>query len=159
MAVGSGPCSNGAPSIFVLNLTWPSAKNRQAPDRQASRLSQTGSPQPHPECPTSFSLSSRLGILTLRKLRYRRSCILEVASYQPRRQAEACRTFAAAYSVRAKPGALVCPCTWEEVERGEVAPRSFTIRNMAQRIENVGRPLVRLAEDETIVAIADGAVG
>src|SRR6185295_4788568 len=46
-----------------------------------------------PQCPTSFSLSSRLGILTLPKLRYRRSCILEVASYQPRRQAEACRTF------------------------------------------------------------------
>jgi hypothetical protein len=32
--------------------------------------------QPHPECPTSFSLSSRLGILILRKLRYGRSCIL-----------------------------------------------------------------------------------
>ena len=48
-------------------------------------------------------------------------------------------TFAAAYTVRARPGAPVsAPCTWEEVERGEVAPRSFTIRNMAKRIENVG---------------------
>jgi bifunctional non-homologous end joining protein LigD len=48
-------------------------------------------------------------------------------------------TFAAAYTVRARPGAPVsAPCTWEEVERGEVAPRSFTIRNMAQRIANVG---------------------
>jgi bifunctional non-homologous end joining protein LigD len=48
-------------------------------------------------------------------------------------------TFAAAYTVRARPGAPVsAPCTWEEVERGEVAPRSFTIRNMAQRIEHVG---------------------
>jgi bifunctional non-homologous end joining protein LigD len=48
-------------------------------------------------------------------------------------------TFAAAYTVRARPGAPVsAPCTWEEVERGEVAPRSFTIRNMAQRMENVG---------------------
>jgi bifunctional non-homologous end joining protein LigD len=48
-------------------------------------------------------------------------------------------TFAAAYTVRARPGAPVsAPCTWEEVERGEVAPRSFTIRNMAERIENVG---------------------
>jgi hypothetical protein len=47
-------------------------------------------------------------------------------------------TFAAAYTVRARPGAPVSvPCTWEEVERGEVAPRSFTIRNMAQRIENL----------------------
>jgi bifunctional non-homologous end joining protein LigD len=48
-------------------------------------------------------------------------------------------TFAAAYTVRARPGAPVsAPCTWEEVERGEVVPRSFTIRNMAERIENVG---------------------
>jgi len=48
-------------------------------------------------------------------------------------------TFAAAYTVRARPGAPVsAPCTWEEVEHGEVAPRSFTIRNMAKRIDNVG---------------------
>ena len=48
-------------------------------------------------------------------------------------------TFAAAYTVRARPRAPVsAPCTWEEVERGEVAPRSFTIRNMAHRLENVG---------------------
>ena len=48
-------------------------------------------------------------------------------------------TFAAAYTVRARRGAPVsAPCTWEEVERGEVSPGSFTIRNMAQRIENVG---------------------
>ena len=48
-------------------------------------------------------------------------------------------TFAAAYTVRARQGAPVsAPCTWEEVERGEVSPRSFTIRNMAQRIGRVG---------------------
>src|SRR4051812_42083747 len=48
-------------------------------------------------------------------------------------------TFAAAYTVRARRGAPVsAPCTWEEVERGEVSPASFTIRNMAQRIANVG---------------------
>jgi len=48
-------------------------------------------------------------------------------------------TFAAAYTVRARPGAPVsAPCTWEEVERGEVSPRRFTIRNMAERIEHVG---------------------
>ena len=48
-------------------------------------------------------------------------------------------TFAAAYTVRARRGAPVsAPCTWEEVERGEVSPGSFTIHNMAQRIENVG---------------------
>jgi bifunctional non-homologous end joining protein LigD len=48
-------------------------------------------------------------------------------------------TFAAAYTVRARPGAPVsAPCSWEEVERGEVSPGSFTIRNMTKRIEKVG---------------------
>jgi bifunctional non-homologous end joining protein LigD len=43
-------------------------------------------------------------------------------------------TFAAAYAVRAKPGAPVsAPCTWEEMERGDVAPRTFTLRTMAAR--------------------------
>jgi bifunctional non-homologous end joining protein LigD len=48
-------------------------------------------------------------------------------------------TFAAAYAVRARPGAPVsAPCTWEEVERGEVGPRTFTLRTMSRRIEEVG---------------------
>lgn len=48
-------------------------------------------------------------------------------------------TFAAAYTVRAKPSAPIsAPCTWEEVERGEVHPKSFTLRTMAQRIERTG---------------------
>ena len=48
-------------------------------------------------------------------------------------------TFAAAYTVRAKPGAPVsAPCTWTELERREVGPRSFTLRTMAQRISDVG---------------------
>lgn len=48
-------------------------------------------------------------------------------------------TFAAAYTVRAKPGAPVsAPCTWEELERGDVGPKSFTLRTMAQRISKVG---------------------
>jgi bifunctional non-homologous end joining protein LigD len=48
-------------------------------------------------------------------------------------------TFAAAYAVRARPGAPVsAPCTWEELERGEVHPRSFTLRTMAARIAAVG---------------------
>ena len=48
-------------------------------------------------------------------------------------------TFAATYAVRAKPGAPVsAPCTWDEVERGLVAPRSFTLRAMRQRIADAG---------------------
>jgi bifunctional non-homologous end joining protein LigD len=48
-------------------------------------------------------------------------------------------TFAAAYTVRARPGAPVsAPCTWDELERGEVNPRTFTLRNMPQRVTSVG---------------------
>jgi bifunctional non-homologous end joining protein LigD len=48
-------------------------------------------------------------------------------------------TFAAPYAVRAKPGAPVsAPCTWEEVERGNVTPRTFTLRTMVARLEAVG---------------------
>jgi bifunctional non-homologous end joining protein LigD len=48
-------------------------------------------------------------------------------------------THAAAYAVRAKSGAPVsAPCTWEELENGAVGPRTFTLRNMAGRIEDVG---------------------
>jgi bifunctional non-homologous end joining protein LigD len=48
-------------------------------------------------------------------------------------------TFAAAYAVRAKAGAPVsAPCTWQEVERGDVGPRTFTLRNMAARSADVG---------------------
>jgi len=48
-------------------------------------------------------------------------------------------TFATAYAVRARAGAPVsAPCTWKEVERGEVGPRSFTLRTMAARVSQVG---------------------
>jgi bifunctional non-homologous end joining protein LigD len=48
-------------------------------------------------------------------------------------------TYAATYTVRARPGAPVsAPCTWEELERGEVGPKTFTLRTMAQRIADVG---------------------
>ena len=48
-------------------------------------------------------------------------------------------TFAAPYTVRPRRGAPVsAPCTWEEVERGEVAPRTFTLRNMPERVAQVG---------------------
>jgi len=48
-------------------------------------------------------------------------------------------TFASAYTVRAKAGAPIsAPCSWEEVERGEVHPKSFTLRTMATRVAEVG---------------------
>jgi bifunctional non-homologous end joining protein LigD len=48
-------------------------------------------------------------------------------------------TFAATYAVRARPGAPVsAPCTWQELERGEVGPQSFTIRSMPERMDKVG---------------------
>jgi bifunctional non-homologous end joining protein LigD len=48
-------------------------------------------------------------------------------------------TFAAVYAVRPKPGAPVsAPCTWQEVERGAVGPRTFALRTMPARIAEVG---------------------
>jgi bifunctional non-homologous end joining protein LigD len=48
-------------------------------------------------------------------------------------------TFAAPYTVRAKPGAPVsAPCTWEEIARGKVTPHSFTLKTMRKRIQAVG---------------------
>jgi bifunctional non-homologous end joining protein LigD len=48
-------------------------------------------------------------------------------------------TFAAAYAVRAKPGAPVsAPCTWEEVEKGTASPQAFTLKTMAARVGQVG---------------------
>jgi bifunctional non-homologous end joining protein LigD len=41
--------------------------------------------------------------------------------------------------VRARAGAPVsAPCTWSELERGEVGPRTFTLRTMAARVGEVG---------------------
>jgi bifunctional non-homologous end joining protein LigD len=48
-------------------------------------------------------------------------------------------TFAAPYAVRPQPGAPVsAPCTWDEIERGIARPRTFTLRTMSKRIEEVG---------------------
>ena len=48
-------------------------------------------------------------------------------------------TFAAVYAVRARAGAPVsAPCTWKEVAGGDVEPRTFTLRNMADRLAGVG---------------------
>jgi bifunctional non-homologous end joining protein LigD len=59
-------------------------------------------------------------------------------------------TFAAVYSVRARPGAPVsAPCTWAEIEGGAVGPRTFTLRTMAARIERVGELWSDLEERRT----------
>jgi bifunctional non-homologous end joining protein LigD len=48
-------------------------------------------------------------------------------------------TFAAAYAVRSRTGAPVsAPCTWEELERATVGPRTFSLRTMPARISEVG---------------------
>jgi len=48
-------------------------------------------------------------------------------------------TCAVVYAVRPKRGAPVsAPCTWQEIESGDVVPRTFTLRTMADRIAAVG---------------------
>jgi bifunctional non-homologous end joining protein LigD len=48
-------------------------------------------------------------------------------------------TFAAAYAVRARATAPVsAPCTWAELERGEVQPQSFDLRTMPARLASAG---------------------
>lgn len=48
-------------------------------------------------------------------------------------------TFAAAYALRPRRGAPVsAPCTWEELEGGEVGPQTFTLKSMPERITRSG---------------------
>jgi bifunctional non-homologous end joining protein LigD len=48
-------------------------------------------------------------------------------------------TFAAPYAVRPRNGAPVsAPCTWDEIERGKVGPRTFTLRNVPERLAELG---------------------
>lgn len=64
-------------------------------------------------------------------------------------------TYAAPYAVRAHDSAPVsAPCTWDEIERGMVAPRSFTLRVMEQRILEVGDPWLDLHADPRALAPA-----
>jgi bifunctional non-homologous end joining protein LigD len=48
-------------------------------------------------------------------------------------------TFAATYAIRARPGAPVsAPCTWDELEGGQVGPQTFKLRTIASRLADVG---------------------
>jgi bifunctional non-homologous end joining protein LigD len=68
-------------------------------------------------------------------------------------------TFAAAYAVRARPGAPVsAPCTWDEIESG-IGPRSVTLRTIAQRIERAGDPWSDLWIRPQSLAAAAGRLG
>jgi bifunctional non-homologous end joining protein LigD len=48
-------------------------------------------------------------------------------------------TFAAAYAVRARPGAPVsAPCTWSELEQDRIGPRFVTLKTMPERLARMG---------------------
>jgi len=48
-------------------------------------------------------------------------------------------TFAAAYAVRPKAGAPVsAPCSWLEIEAGQIAPRSVSLRSLRERLDRSG---------------------
>ncbi len=66
-------------------------------------------------------------------------------------------TFAAAYAVRARPGAPVsAPCTWQEIERGDVGPATLTLRTMAARIADRGDVWGELARrKQSITRVVD----
>lgn len=64
-------------------------------------------------------------------------------------------TFAVAYAVRAKPGAPVsAPCTWSAIESGQVSPRSFTLRQMSDRVAAVGDAWATLYEQPQPLELA-----
>ena len=48
-------------------------------------------------------------------------------------------TVAVAYAVRPKPGAPVsAPCSWAEIESGQIAPRSIVLRSLRARLDQSG---------------------
>jgi bifunctional non-homologous end joining protein LigD len=63
-------------------------------------------------------------------------------------------TFAAAYALRPKPGAPVsAPCTWPEIEAGEVGPQTFRLRTLPERVARLGDLWAELpAHPQSLVA-------
>jgi bifunctional non-homologous end joining protein LigD len=48
-------------------------------------------------------------------------------------------TYAAPYAVRPKRGAPVsAPCGWDEIERGDALPQTYTLRDLPARLESTG---------------------
>jgi bifunctional non-homologous end joining protein LigD len=69
-------------------------------------------------------------------------------------------TFAAAYAVRARPGAPVsAPCTWAEIEAGAINPQSFTLKTMARRVAEQGDLWTGLEHSAQALAGAEGRLG
>jgi bifunctional non-homologous end joining protein LigD len=56
------------------------------------------------------------------------------------------QTAIAPYAVRARPGAPVAtPLNWEELDKGELSPRQFTIRTIPDRLATSGDPWAGMA--------------
>jgi bifunctional non-homologous end joining protein LigD len=68
-------------------------------------------------------------------------------------------TYAAPYSVRARPGAPVsAPCTWEEVESSAITPQSVTLRTMPGRLRDLGDLWAPLLASRSRAQITGGSV-
>ena len=69
-------------------------------------------------------------------------------------------TFAAAYAVRARPGAPVsAPCTWAEIEAGAIEPQSVTLRTMLERLAQQGDLWDRLERSGQALGQAEQRLG
>lgn len=69
-------------------------------------------------------------------------------------------TFAAAYAVRARPGAPVsAPCTWAELEAGDIGPQSITLRTMDRRLAERGDLWLELERSAHALGEAEKRLG
>jgi bifunctional non-homologous end joining protein LigD len=69
-------------------------------------------------------------------------------------------TFAAAYAVRARPGAPVsAPCTWAEIEAGAIGPQGVTLKTMAKRLAEQGDLWSEIERSATALDQAEERLG